>query len=434
MLPARATELARIADLHILYRRAASAYAGAITPEVKAELWAQAEKQVPPLKEKTMIDIEQVRSNSEPTEPPAPLKRGDKVRIALDGDEWHDKTGIIRQLRGNGKGGFAQAGIDIAGKYPDSRSERRYFNFEDLIAVPADDAKIDALVEAHEPTFTRGMKVKLMIAPNHRRISVPVGEIGEVMSYQTSAHIEVGFSGYGIEVCKANQLKIVDADEPVAIERPGGDATVGTVVVNPKNPAPAGMVTVQVAPGMIEAAQADEVKTLGDALAELGKAKAELAQRNDTIRRLLDSRKELEKQLDTLARDQQMTPLARTGVWEIMTLTQETIMNEQRIKADEILNNLLKDGWQIVPQLCIAAFDRRTVFLQRQSRMVEPKPEDKPGNVRDFPVPDAELSAEDESKTIASLIVEAAKRRAQEIGLPVSSSYGMGRGLAPRRA
>lgn len=489
-VPPRQTELARTADLHILYRRAASAYAGAITPEIKAQLWAQAEKQVPPLKEKEiMTDTPAVKPESKPeiklrfealkddngvhvwryieavqveftrggypklrfrlqdsfmfkenenlwisgftedanalakrgvdvsgwkvageypVEPPvlvrvgyenmgkrdfrfrireyeaengekpapAPLKRGDKVRIVNDPDgDWAGKVGVIRQLRGNGKGGLAQAGVDIAGKYPDSRSERRYFRFEDLIAVAADDAKIDALVESHES---------------------------------------------------------------VIIERPGGEHTIGAIVMSEANPAPDGMVAVQVAPGMVEAAQTVEVRRMEDVLAELGKAKERIAALEQELRdakggtaygdlytayeNLRKTLTEKDKQLAALHASQKMKPL-NTGL-EVVTLVQEIKANEQRIAADKELVAYFSEGWRLVPQLCASDLNERKIFLQCPYSIVEPKPDsDKPGNVRDFPVPDAELTTEDEG---------AASARAS--GLPVSASHGLGRGVGVRRA
>lgn len=251
MLPARRTELARTADVHIVYRRKLEKEAGALTPQKRAELWAEAEKLVPPLKEKEiMTDIEDIRADH----------------------EYHQE-------------------------HP----------------TPPPTVDVDALVEAHEPT-----------------------------------------------------------------------------------PAPE-------APAFDDASQTEAEKIASalahdnmDKAAEIGKLKAELAQRNDTIRRLLDSRKELEKQLADLHHDQRMMPLARTaGAVEIMTLFQDILLVEQRNAADKELAALLADNWQLVPQLCASDLIRRTVFLQRQLRAVEPKPDaDKPTNVRDFPVPDAELTAE----------------------------------------
>lgn len=437
---------------HQAYRALAASIAGAITPEFKAELWAKAEVNA------------RKRKNA--------MTKAEQASIELSADEH-----LMRALRY-----FDENQVDILkalnGQSSNQKRKREYFNARELYRrVPAQGTAL-ALIKAHQALEPKtDVSIQKAIVPEEKEIMTDIEDIRADHEYHQEHPTPPTVDD-----------ALVEAHEPVAIERPDGDATVGTAVVNPKNPTPDGMVAVQVAPGMIEAAQADEVRRMEDVLAELGKAKERIAAlekeivRRDSLTKtantaikerdelrsqladLVDQTAELskaqkhiisleqelrdakggtaygdlytayenlrktltekDKQLAALHASQQMTPLARTGgVWEAATLSW---LSDLTAEMDAEITKRLNAGWNIQHMWTWQQENWQRVFITfvRQLRAAEPEPvADKPTNVRDFPVPDAELTAEGDGTVSA-----------RASGLPVSSSHGLGRGVGARRA
>ncbi len=453
--PPRQTELAHTADIHRMYRRLALRHEGAITPDVHNELWAQTKTFVPSLKETSMVDTPEVKSEPKPRFEALKDDSGRTIWRYIEAAQVVIRRSGYPQLRFRLTDSFtfkenenlwisgftedakalALRGVDTskwtaAGEYPvappvlvmvgyenmgkpDFRFRiREYEEIENGELPQPDSAKLDALVEAHEPStepYRIPAEVKMVrhsvsvdpdsfifytsnewnsvdfteIIANHARHARKYAAIGvelaaswfkdldESNEYQKIWRREAQAEQSEDEIAAAAYEMIVD------LAMPGDPMKPHTMTEDMQTEA--------------ERIASQLNRDLMHKAAELGHALQEIAALNQIIA-------ELRQQLDTLAANQTLTPPTRNGAIEVCYFCETINTTGNQTDAAHKLGALRSEGWSIIYEQFVIDngwTKHHAARLERHTRAVEPKPTTVPDgelvpNVTAFPKAEAD--------------------------------------------